>query len=91
MVQITRKIDGQDMVIVLTEKEMEKVRRHDKIQWAKNILENYAEMLVDYESVCEDEEKLVEFADRLEAKCLEDNGEEELEVLCNLFAVYENI
>ena len=90
MITITRQINGQELQIELTQAEVEEVRRQDSVQWARDILANYAEMLVDYDSIMEDEEQLKAYADKLEEKNLANNGEREIEAIHELFTVTED-
>jgi iron only hydrogenase large subunit-like protein len=88
MVKIVKEINGKEVEIVLTEKELEDVQKQVNIQWAKDVLANYEEM-IDYETIVQDEAKLLAFAERLEVRMFENNGELELEVLHELFDVRE--
>lgn len=89
MVNIKREINGKEVEIQLTEEECNEVRRQDKIEWAKGILANYAEMIINYDSIITDEVKIVEFSDLLEEKNLADNGNRELEAIEELFETQE--
>lgn len=85
MVKIKRIINGEELEIELTEEEIKEVYRQDNIQWAKDILENYAGMIVGYNDIITDETKLVTFAEILDEKNLADNGDRELEAIEELF------
>lgn len=89
MFKIKRVINGKEVEINLTEEEINEVRKQDNIQWARDILGNYSEMIVDYDSIINNEAKLADFAQILEQKNLENNGERELEVINKLFRVQE--
>jgi hypothetical protein len=89
VLKIKREINGKDVEIQLTEEEINEVRRQDKIEWAKCILANYAEMIINYDSIITDEIKMVEFSDLLEEKNLADNSDRELEIIEALFKTYE--
>jgi len=84
-VVIKRTINGTEYSFLLTEEEIELVRRKDKIQWAKDVLANYSDIIIDYINIVNDEEKLVAYADLLEEKNLTDNGDREIEAIKELF------
>lgn len=85
MVKIKRLINEQEFEFKLTREEINKVFRQNNIQWAKDILENYASMIIDYENIVNDEERLVTFAELLDKKNLANNGDRELEAINELF------
>ncbi|NFE18633.1 hypothetical protein [Clostridium botulinum] len=85
MVKIKRLINEQEFEFKLTREEINKVFRQNNIQWAKDILENYASMIIDYENIVNDEEQLVTFAELLDKKNLANNGDRELEAINELF------
>lgn len=89
MFNIIRTIEGKEYQIELTEDELKEIQRQDKIRFAKDVLPNYSELLVDYNSIIKDENKLVQFTDMLEDKCIENNGEIEIEVIEKLFKIKE--
>jgi hypothetical protein len=66
------------------------IRKQDKIEFAKNILENYQEMLEDYEKIIVDEKGLVQFSELLEEKMMEDNANMEIDAITELFKVKED-
>lgn len=84
-IKIRRVIGGNEMWFELTGEEINEVRRQDKIQWAKDVLANYSETVAYYDSIICDDDQLVAFAERLEEKNLEDNGDREIEVIEELF------
>jgi hypothetical protein len=75
---VKRRINGEDVKIILTSDEIEEVRRQDKIEWAKNIIDNFD--LVD-KSVCKNEDLLIQIAEEIEEKTLCNNGDVEYGVL----------
>lgn len=85
MITINRIINGNNFEFQLTETEIEEVRKQDKIQWAKDILPNYEEMIVDYDRIMSDDELLLKFAELLEDKNLKSNGDKEIEAIEELF------
>lgn len=89
MVKIKRIINSEEVEIILTKEEIKEVFRQDNVQWAKDILANYADMIIDYERVVEDEEKLLSFAELLEEKNLADNGDREIAAIEELFEINE--
>lgn len=85
MIAINRTINGNEFEFQLTETEIEEIRKQDKIQWAKDILPNYEEMIVGYGNIISNDELLLKFAELLEEKNLENNGDREIEVIEELF------
>ena len=85
MITINRTINGNNFEFQLTEAEIEEVRKQDKIQWAKDILPNYEEMIINYDRIMSDDKSLLKFAELLEDKNLEDNGDREIKAIEELF------
>lgn len=90
MVKIKRVINGNEVEFILTNEEIEEVRRQDNIQWAKDILVNYEDMIDGYNDIIGDETKLVEFAELLEEKNLSDNGDREIDAIRELFSLKDD-
>ena len=89
MVEIKRVVDGKEMVFVLTENEIQEVRKQDTIEFAKAILQNYEEMIADYDNIINNNDKLHKFGELMEQKNLEDNSSKEIEAIEELFEVNE--
>lgn len=90
MMKIKRLINGQELEIELTQKEINEVFNQSDIQWAKDILENYAGIIYDYDNIITDEEKLLAFAKLLDEKNLSNNGQLELDTINELFQLIED-
>ncbi len=89
MVEIKRVVDGKEMVFVLTENEIQEVRKQDTIEFAKAILQNYEEMIADYDDIIKDNNKLHKFGELMEQKNLENNSDREIEAIEESFDVNE--
>ena len=89
MVEIKRVVDGKEMVFILTENEIQEVRKQDTIEFAKAILQNYEEMITDYDDIIEDNNELHKFGELMEQKNLENNSDREIEAIEELFDVNE--
>ena len=89
MVEIKRAVNGKEMVFVLTENEIQEVRKQDNIEFAKAILQNYEEMIADYDDIIKDNNKLHKFGELMEQKNLENNSDREIEAIEELFDVNE--
>ena len=59
--------------------------REEKIRWSKDILANYEEDIFNYDEVIKDDQIMLEFAELLDSKNLEDNGNKEIEAISELF------
>lgn len=90
MIKISRVINGEQLEFQLTDSEIREVWRQDEIQWAKDILANYEDMIIDYGTIMSDDEQLVAYAQLLNEKNLEDNGDREVAAIEELFAVTYN-
>ena len=90
MLEIKRTVNGKEMTFVLTGEEIGEVHRQDTIQWAKDILSNYSDMIFDYDSIIRDEKRLQSYGELMESKNLEDNGDREIEAIEELFQINED-
>ena len=75
---ITKIITGVKTEIELTYQDLQYIERQNKIQWAKNIMENYD--IIDND-VFENDDLLFQIAEEIEDKTMENNGEIEWNVL----------
>jgi hypothetical protein len=78
--KIVRTINGTDYEFELTLEECSRLHKEDQIQWAKNIIENYEECLID-ENIYENESLLLSIAEDIEEESMSDNSDIEWRVL----------
>lgn len=78
--QITREINGVQYSFTLTQQELNTIERNNRIQFAKNIIENYNELVAD-KSVYINDDLLLEVAEEVENRSMDNNGEIEWDVL----------
>ena len=90
MIKIERVLDnGEKVEILLTEKEIQEVRRQDNIHWAKVTLAHYEDIIANYDDIISNDEHLLEYVKVLEEKLSEYNGESEVFAINALFEVIE--
>ena len=91
MIKIERVLgNGEKVEILLTEKEIQEVRKQDNIQWAKDILSNYEDIIDNYDDIIRNDEELLKYAKLLEEKISENNGEKEVDAINELFDTIED-
>jgi len=90
MLEIKRTVNGKEMTFLLTGEEIKEVSRQNNIQWAKDILSNYSDIIIDYDNIIQNEEKLQSYSELMESKNLEDNGDKELKTIEELFQTRED-
>lgn len=86
---ITKVINGVSTVIELTTEDIMEINRQQNIQLAKDILANYADVLVDYDNIILNDDILNRYTTRLHEKEHEDNGVIEIETMEEMFTIIE--